>query len=141
MGEAAPKNSIATAIALASDAAGAGDAVRRTLEAVRSHLGMDVAYISQFVAGRSVLREVDAPGSEALIKVGDSHSLDDVYCQHVLEGRLPELMPDTASVPLAASMPITAAVPVGSHVSVPIRLPDGRPYGMFCCMSFAADAP
>jgi hypothetical protein len=30
-----------------------------------------------------------------LIKVGDTHALDDIYCNHILEGRLPELMPDT----------------------------------------------
>lgn len=72
---------------------------------------------------------------ESLIKVGDSHSLNDVYCQHILEGRLPELIPDTAKEPLAKSMPITDAVPIGSHVSIPIRRPDGSPYGMFCCLS------
>jgi hypothetical protein len=79
-------------------AATGGDVVKRALEAVRSHLGMKVAYVSEFVEGRSVFREVDAPGCEALIKVGDSFSLQDVYCQHILEGRIPELMPDTAEV-------------------------------------------
>jgi len=70
--------------------------LKRTLEAIRRHLGMQVAYVSEFVDGRSFFREVDAPGLEALIKVGDSHSLDDVYCRHILEGRLPELIPDTS---------------------------------------------
>ena len=115
------------------------DIVRRALGAVRSHLGMDVAYVSEFVNDRSVFREVDAPGREALIKAGDSHSLDDVYCRHILAGRIPELMPDTAAVPAAMAMPITAAVPIGAHMSVPIRLADGRTYGMFCCLSFEAD--
>ncbi|HEV7268022.1 MAG TPA: EAL domain-containing protein [Falsiroseomonas sp.] len=110
-------------------------AIRMALEAVRKHLGMEVAYVSEFVDGRSVFREVDAPGLEALIKVGDSRSLDDVYCRHILAGRLPELIADTADYPLAVSMPITRAVPIGAHASVPIRLADGRPYGMFCCLS------
>jgi EAL domain-containing protein (putative c-di-GMP-specific phosphodiesterase class I) len=100
---------------------------------------MDVAYVSEFVDGRSVFREVDAPGQEALIKVGDSQSLDDVYCRHILAGRLPQMIPDTAAEPLAASMPVTAAVPIGAHMSVPIRLPDGRAYGMFCCLRFQPD--
>jgi EAL domain-containing protein (putative c-di-GMP-specific phosphodiesterase class I) len=114
-------------------------ALRRTLEAVRQHLGMQVAYVSEFTADRTVFREVDAPGLEALIKVGDSHSLDDVYCRHILEGRLPELIPDTSLEPLAKAMPITAAANIGCHISVPIRLPDGRPYGMFCCVGFEAN--
>jgi EAL domain-containing protein (putative c-di-GMP-specific phosphodiesterase class I) len=113
----------------------AGGSIRHQLAAVRKHLGMEVAYVSEFVAGRSVLREVDAPGLEALISPGDSRSLDDVYCKHILAGRLPELMADTADHPLARSLPITAAVPIGAHLSVPIRLPDGQAYGMFCCLS------
>ncbi|MBO6727315.1 MAG: EAL domain-containing protein [Rhizobiaceae bacterium] len=113
--------------------------VARALNVIRSHLGMDVAYVSEFVGNESVFREVDAPGLEALIKVGDRRSLDDIYCRHILEGRLPELIPDTGQIPLAASMPITSAVPIGSHVSIPIKLPDGRPYGMFCCLSARPD--
>src|SRR5205085_2961030 len=54
-------------------------------------------------------------------------------------GRLPELIPDTAAVPLAMAMPITAALPVGAHVSVPLRMPDGEIYGTFCCLGPAAD--
>ncbi|WP_291865085.1 EAL domain-containing protein [Bradyrhizobium sp.] len=114
-------------------------ALKRTLEAVRQHLGMQVAYVSEFSRDRTVFREVDAPGLEAVIKVGDSRSLDDVYCRHILEGRLPELIPDTSLEPLAKAMPITAAASIGCHISVPIRLPDGQPYGMFCCIGFAAN--
>ena len=109
--------------------------IQDALAAIRQHLGMEVAYFSEFVDGRSVFRRVDAPGLEHLIKAGDSQSLDDVYCNHILEGRLPELIPDTSRFPLAVSMPITAAVPIGSHASIPVRLRDGRPYGMFCCLS------
>jgi EAL domain-containing protein (putative c-di-GMP-specific phosphodiesterase class I) len=100
---------------------------------------MDVAYISEFVGDQSVFREVDAPGFEDIIKPGDSRSLDDVYCRHILAGRLPELMPDTSNVPFAASMPITKAASIGAHMSVPIHLSSGENYGMFCCLSFNPD--
>jgi len=116
-----------------------GGAVKRALQVIRSHLGMEVAYVSEFVDGRSVFREVDAPGLEQLAKVGDSHSLDDVYCRHILEGRLPELIPDTAANSITAAMPITSAAHIGSHMSVPIRLADGSAYGMFCCLGFEAN--
>jgi predicted signal transduction protein with EAL and GGDEF domain len=98
-----------------------------------------VAYVSEFVGDRAVLRQVDAPGLEALAKVGDSHSLDDVYCRHVLEGRLPEIIADTSAEPFAMALPVTQAVPIGKHMSVPIRLADGRAYGMFCCLGRTAD--
>lgn len=87
--------------------AGDENIVERALATVRSHLGMEAAYLSEFVDGRSVFRAVDAPGFEALCHVGASMSLQDVYCQHILDGRLPELMPDTADEALAMALPIT----------------------------------
>lgn len=115
------------------------DTINRALKAIRAHLRMEVAYVSKFDGNQSVFRAVDAPGLEEMIKIGDSHSLDDVYCRHILEGRLPELMPDTADIPLAASMPITTAVPIGRHLSIPLKLSSGEIYGMFCCFGFEPD--
>lgn len=113
----------------------------RSLEAVRRHLGMDAAYLSEFVGEETVFREVDAPGLEALIKVGDAMPLEQVYCRHILAGRLPELIPDAGANSFAAGLPITANVPIGSHVSVPIRRADGDVYGMFCFLSAAPSRP
>ncbi|MGB7405491.1 MAG: EAL domain-containing protein [Pacificimonas sp.] len=127
------------ALAGAAKAGTGWDAVQRSLDVIRTHLGMDVAYASEFVDDRSVFRAVEAPGLEALAKPGDSNSLDDVYCRHILEGRLPELIQDTADEPQAVSMPITKAVPIGSHLSVPIRMSDDSVYGMFCCLSAEPD--
>lgn len=126
-----------TALSDSTNAADRPDAtmIDRVLQSVRQHLGMEVAYVSEFVGNDSVYRAVDAPGLEALIKPGDRRSLDDVYCRHILAGRLPELIPDTSAIPLAAAMPITQAVPIGAHVSVPLKLSDGSVYGMFCCLS------
>ena len=111
------------------------DIVQESLRSVRTHLGMEIAYLSEFVDGKSVFRAVDAPGLETLIKPGDQRSLDEVYCLHICDGTLPQLMPDTSAFPVAAAMPITNAVPIGAHVSVPIEREDGSQYGMFCCLS------
>ncbi len=113
--------------------------VERALQAVREHLGMEVAYVSRFAGDRSVFRAVDAPGNEGILKPGDSNPLDDVYCRHILEGRLPAFMPDTGAVPFAMAMPVTRAIPIGAHLSVPLRMPDGSVYGMFCCLGFHPD--
>jgi EAL domain-containing protein (putative c-di-GMP-specific phosphodiesterase class I) len=37
------------------------------------------------------------------------------------------------------ALPMTQAIPIGKHVSVPVRMPDGSVYGMFCCVGFKAD--
>ena len=122
-----------------ASSASAQPSIEAALKAAREHLGMEVAYVSEFVGNVSVFRGVDAPGKEHLAAVGDEHSLDDVYCKHILEGRLPELIPDTNKEPVARSLPITKAVPIGAHMSVPIRLSSGKVYGMFCCLSSASD--
>jgi EAL domain-containing protein (putative c-di-GMP-specific phosphodiesterase class I) len=114
----------------------ARSAIRQALASLRAHLGMEVAYVSEFVGDESVFREVDAPGLEAVIKPGDSRSLDDVYCRHILAGRLPELIPDTSQNDFCQTLPITTQSHIGAHMSVPIKMGDGSVYGMFCCLSF-----
>ncbi len=111
------------------------EAIRQALQAIREHLGMEIAYISEFVGDRTVFREIDAPGLDGLPKPGASLSLDDVYCRHILQKRLPELITDTADHAIARALPMTQALPVGSHMSVPIRQKDGTVFGMFCCLS------
>jgi EAL domain-containing protein (putative c-di-GMP-specific phosphodiesterase class I) len=124
----------------AAQGADVPDIIDGFLRAARTHLGLQVAYVSEFVGNDAVYHHVDAPGLEALIKPGDRRSLDDVYCRHILAGRLPELIPDTACEPLAMALPITTAVPIGAHVSVPLRRADNSVFGMFCCLGPAADA-
>jgi EAL domain-containing protein (putative c-di-GMP-specific phosphodiesterase class I) len=112
--------------------------VDKFLGAVRRHLGMDIAFVSQFRTTDRVLRHVDAQVPSP-IHAGDAIPLEDGYCKDVVEGRLPELIPDTSRVPAAMAKPATQAIPIGAHLSVPIRLADGSCYGTFCCFSFQAD--
>jgi EAL domain-containing protein (putative c-di-GMP-specific phosphodiesterase class I) len=112
-----------------------GDIIDSALETVRRHLGMEVAYLSEFVGDDLVFRAVSAPGLEALIKPGDSRPLDSVYCRHILAGRLPKVIRDTATEPVAQALEITHKGPIGSHVSVPVMRDDGSVFGMFCCLS------
>ena len=136
------ESTLASSVIMGGDRDGGDDAstrIQRALQAVRSHLGLQVAYVSRFEGNEAVFREVDAPGLETRIKAGDTRSLDDIYCRHILEGRLPQLIPDTAAEPFCATLPITKASGIGAHLSVPIMRGDGTPYGMFCCMGFQAD--
>lgn len=112
--------------------------VDKALKAVRRHLSMDIAFISQFGGSERVMRHVDADRG-GILKTGMSIPLDAGYCRHVVEGRLPGLIPDTAASALAMSIRETAAIPIGSHLSVPIWLSDGSLYGTLCCFSHQAD--
>jgi EAL domain-containing protein (putative c-di-GMP-specific phosphodiesterase class I) len=119
-------------------AASADAGIDKMLHAVREHLGMDVAFLAEFRTRDRIFRNVDAK-SAAPIRAGDTLSLDQGYCQRVVDGRLPQLIKDAAAHPEAAALPETRAVPIGSHLSVPIRLSDGRVYGTLCCFSFVPD--
>ena len=117
--------------------ASARENVQRALQMIRRHLNMDVAFISEFIGDWRYMHYVDAQRADAPIATGDQISLQDGYCRQIVEGRLPELIVDTADVPDALAIPATQAVPIGAHISVPLRLADGKLFGTFCCFNFA----
>lgn len=116
----------------------ADEMLPRLLRAAREHLGMDVAFVSEFAGGRRVFRYVD-PRESGPVRVGGSDPLDQSYCRRVVDGRLPGLILDARQLPAAAELAVTAALPVGAHLSVPLVLSDGRVYGTFCCFAHEAD--
>jgi EAL domain-containing protein (putative c-di-GMP-specific phosphodiesterase class I) len=130
---------LATALAAAPGAASWRDTAPTVLRAIRTHLGMEVAFISEFTDGQRIFRFVDANSRDAPVRAGEGGPLDESYCQRVVDGRLPQLIPDAAALSAAAELAVTASLPVGAHLSVPITLKDGRIYGTFCCFSHTAD--
>ncbi|WP_422015682.1 sensor domain-containing phosphodiesterase [Roseateles sp.] len=124
-----------------ASAIGMKPSLHRILSAIRQHMGMDVAFVSEFLSGRRVFRHVDADDSRPTpIAVGGSDPAEESYCLRVVDGRLPELIPDACLNAEALTLQATLALPVGAHMSVPIRLADGHVYGTFCCFSYTPDA-
>jgi len=119
--------------------AGVTEALSRSLNAMRTHLNMEVAFISEFVDDRRYFRYVDSADQQAIIRVGQSDPLEQSYCQRVVDGRLPELIVDACLNAEALTLPATRELPVRAHLSVPIRLKSGRVFGTFCCFSSQAD--
>lgn len=113
--------------------------LQRLLQATRLHMGMEVAFISEFEHGMRTFRYVDQAPDVDLLHVGNGDPLEESYCQRVVDGRLPELIRNAQKVEEALTLPATKAVGVGAHLSVPIRLKDGTVFGTFCCFSFQAD--
>lgn len=108
------------------------------LQSMRSIVGLEVAFVSQFKNGRRIFRYVDALEHTIALHVGDSDPLEDTYCHRVVTGQLPELIHDASQLAAARDLPVTTTLPVGAHLSVPIRLSDGHVYGTFCCFSRSA---
>lgn len=111
----------------------------RALRALRTHLGMDVAFISEFRDGRRIFRYVDATRDHPAVQMGASDPIEDTYCQRIIDGRLPELICDSAELAAATELGFTRLVPVGSHLCVPIRLYDGGVYGTLTCIGAMPD--
>jgi len=113
--------------------------IQESLQAVRKHLGMDVAFISRFTEGKRKFVFVGAEAENPPIAPGGADLLEDSYCQRVIDGRLPEIIPDAFLNDEALSLPATKLLPVRAHLSVPIVLKNGEIYGTYCCFGYHAD--
>lgn len=61
------------------------------------------------------------------------------FCQAILDGKLPAVIPDVRDFPEAMKLP-TAKIPrIRSYVSAPVRLSDGELYGTFCAFGLSSD--
>jgi EAL domain-containing protein (putative c-di-GMP-specific phosphodiesterase class I) len=113
--------------------------LNQILRAVRTHLEMEVGFISEFTDGCRVFRHVESADGVNCVNVGGSDPLEQSYCHWIVEGKLPQLLRDPSQHPFAAQFPVTKTLPVGAHLSVPIRLRSGEVYGTFCCFSTRPD--
>lgn len=104
------------------------------LATVRTTLGMDVAFASEFIGGRRVFKHV-VPGGASVIAAGGADPLEASWCKRVVDGRLPQYIPDT-SVHYERGDVEPPPFPIGTHLSVPIVLNDGHNFGTLCCFSF-----
>jgi GAF domain-containing protein len=108
------------------------------LHDLREHLGMEVIFVSEIRDGNRMFQHVDtAPGKE-LIATGGGSSLEESFCQCVLDGTLPQLVHDAATHPAFPQLPATP-FRVGAHLSAPIVLSNGKVYGTLCCFSQGAN--
>lgn len=111
------------------------DSIDRILKTVREHLSVEIAFVSRYVENNE--KELTHISSDLELPMGPGFrdARENSYCWHILEGRLPELIQDTADYPFTKTMAITDFLPVGCHLNTPLRLSDGTVYGSFCCLS------
>ena len=109
--------------------------IDRALSAAREMTGMDLAFVGEFHAGSEVIRRTDGDNARFGLEVDDGSALEDSYCQRMADGRLSCLVRDTSAEPEVRHLPATVESHLGAYLGVPLRLPDGRLYGAFCCIS------
>jgi GAF domain-containing protein len=113
--------------------------IERLLSTVREALEMDVAFVSEFAGDRLVFRVLEGDAESFGWREGEGFPLDDSYCKRVLDGHIPNVVPDARGEDQTKDLWVTSEADIGSYVAVPVVLSNGRPYGTLCCVSHKAD--
>jgi GAF domain-containing protein len=113
--------------------------IESLLSLVRENLQMDVAFVSEFAGNEFVFRALEGDAQSFGWREGEGFPLDESYCKGVLEGRIPNVVPDARREGATKDLWVTREANIGSYVAVPVVLSDGRPYGTLCCVSHKAD--
>lgn len=122
-------------VATADDADEALDEhVQDVLKLLREKLGMDVVFVSRFDAGRRTILRVEQRPGIALLRPGQSDPVEESWCQHVVDGRLPQMVKDARPYVAAKKVP-EPPFPIGTHLSTPVASRDGATFGTLCCFS------
>jgi signal transduction histidine kinase len=109
------------------------------LRAAREELGMDVAFVSEFDQQRMIFRKLVGEADSFGWEEGESVPQDDTFCRLLLEGRLPNAIPDAKADGRVRFLQITGKADIGSYVGAPIRFSDGTLYGTLCVLSHSPD--
>ncbi|MDT7572704.1 MAG: hypothetical protein QOE05_2878 [Actinomycetota bacterium] len=113
----------------------AGPSTQRVLELARQHLGMDLAFLSEFTDDRQVHRGLDGDAESFGMVLSDGPQLSETYCRLMTRDEIPNAIPDTGREPSVAGLAATKSSGIASYVGVPVRLADGSLYGSLCAVS------
>ncbi len=113
--------------------------IERMLRDVREALRMDVAFVSEFADDRLVFRAIEGDAGSFGWREGESFPLDESHCKRVLDGRIPDAVPDAGGEDATRNLRVTTEAGIGSYCAVALVLSDGRLYGTLCCVSHEPD--
>ncbi|MDM0043679.1 GAF domain-containing protein [Variovorax dokdonensis] len=106
-------------------------AISTLLRLVREQLELEAVFVGEIVGDARVFRYISSAREPALIAPGQSHPLELTLCKRIADGRIPPVVGDVSAVRVAHGLPAVYDI-MGAHVGVPVRLPDGRLYGVLC---------
>lgn len=109
--------------------------VERLLTLIRSHLGVEVAWVSAFTADQQFIYAATGAIEAMNIPVGEGTDLQGSFCTRVVAGTLPDVIPDTRRQPVTRDLAVTRDLRIGSYAGAPWYRPDGTVAGMLCCVS------
>jgi GAF domain-containing protein len=118
-----------------ADATTVAETIEKSLRSARELLGMQIAWVAEFSDGNQVFRSIEGDGESFGFSEGMEIPLDGSYCQRMVLGTIPNIVPDSSSEPEVRDLEVTASARIASYVGVPIELVDGTVYGTLCCAS------
>ncbi|BEP12422.1 hypothetical protein acdb102_07330 [Acidothermaceae bacterium B102] len=108
------------------------------LRTAKESLQISVAFLTR-MDGTTQHLEVVESSVPFLFKEGATQKQQTTFCQAILDGKLPAVLPDVKQFPLAMSLPAARIPRIRSYVSVPVVLSDGTLYGTFCAAGLTSD--
>ncbi len=112
--------------------------IDRLLALARTHLGMEVAWLSTFTADQQVITTAGGDTTAMNVIVGEGTDLAGSFCARVLTGALPSIINDARRHPVTRELAVTRELNIGSYIGAPWRDADGSVAGMLCCLSRTA---
>jgi GAF domain-containing protein len=109
------------------------------LRDVREAFDMDIAFVSKFDGDQLVFRNLEGDAESFGWQEGESFPIDESYCKRVLDGRIPQVVPDAKREDVTKDLRVTSEADMGCYCAVPLVLSDGLLYGTLCCVSHAPD--
>jgi EAL domain-containing protein (putative c-di-GMP-specific phosphodiesterase class I) len=116
----------------------AGQQVGELLSTAKRALGLSVAFLAR-MDGTTQTLEVVESSIPFVFREGATQRQDTTFCQAILDGKLPAVIPDVTKFPEAMKLPAARIPRIRSYVSVPVVLSDGSLYGTFCAAGLTSD--
>jgi GAF domain-containing protein len=114
------------------EAAEEDDVVDRALSAARDRLRMEAAYVTTMDSHQQTIEAVIGRDEFVVALTGAEVPLEQTFCARMLNGEIPNAVPDTRGNSLIRDLRATRLI--GAYVGVPVRLPDGRLHGTLCAV-------
>lgn len=109
------------------------DEINTVLTLTLALLEMDALYVSEFIEDQQVIRAVAGDASSFGISAGSRSALDGSYCQRMVAGEIPQVIPD-ADLRIAA-IDSPCEMEIGARIGAAIHRFDGSLFGALCGLS------
>jgi GAF domain-containing protein len=109
--------------------------IRKALDLARELLGLEFSYITEFRGDEQLIQGVSGDRISFDMSPGDGYPLDGSYCQRMIAGSIPNVIPDTAANREVRDLAVTKLSAIRAYVGVPVYLYEEKLYGTLVAVS------